>query len=141
MTGQVIKYFPPGAVQLVQPMLSCVGVLHRNEGEKAMTVNVLGTKYTIKESNKVMDQTLENCDGYCDASIKVIVIDSFKEFTGSKKDLESYKKQVIRHELVHAFLFESGLDGCSWAKDEEIVDWIACQFPKLQNAFAQCNAI
>lgn len=106
-----------------------------------MTVNVLGTKYTIKESNKVADQNLENNDGYCDCSIKTIVIDTLKEFPGSLADLESYKKQVIRHELIHAFLFESGLSCNSWAKDEEIVDWIAHQFPKLQNAFVQCNAI
>lgn len=106
-----------------------------------MTVNVLGVDYTIKESNKVADLNLEENDGYCDHTTKTIVIDTFKDFPGSVKDLESYKKQVIRHELVHAFLFESGLNGCSWAKDEEIVDWIACQFPKLHNAFAQCNAL
>ena len=106
-----------------------------------MTVNILGTKYTIKESNKVADVTLEHADGYCDHTTKTIVIDTFKNFPGSLEDLESYKKQVVRHELIHAFLFESGLDACSWAKDEEIVDWIACQFPKLQNAFVQCNAI
>lgn len=106
-----------------------------------MTVNVLGTKYTIKESNKVADQNLEHNDGYCDHSVKTIVIDTFTNSPGSLEDLETYRKQVIRHELIHAFLFESGLDGCSWAKDEEVVDWIACQFPKLQNAFEQCNAI
>ena len=106
-----------------------------------MIVNVLGTKYTIKESNELADTNLKNNDGYCDHSIKTIVIDTFRVSPGSLEDLETYKKQVIRHELIHAFLFESGLDGCSWAKDEEIVDWIACQFPKLQHAFAQCNAI
>ena len=37
-------------------------------------------------------------------------------------------KKVIRHELVHAFLFESGLSVNSWADNEEIVDWIAIQF-------------
>jgi hypothetical protein len=106
-----------------------------------MQVNVLGTKYTIKESNKVEDFNLENNDGYCDHSTKTIVIDTFKNFPGSLEDLESYKKQVIRHELIHAFLYESGLDACSWAKEEEIVDWIACQFPKMKNAFEQCNAL
>jgi hypothetical protein len=106
-----------------------------------MTVNVLGTEYTIRNADKVTDPSLEDCDGYCDTSTKTIVIDIFKVSLGSKEDLEAYKRQVVRHELVHAFLFESGLDACSWAKDEEIVDWIACQFPKLQNAFAQCNAI
>ena len=106
-----------------------------------MTVNVLGTKYTIKESNRVADANLENNDGYCDCSTKTIVIDTFKDAPGSLGDLELYKKQVIRHELIHAFLFESGLNVCSWAKDEEIVDWIACQFPKLMKTFEQCNAI
>jgi hypothetical protein len=106
-----------------------------------MTVDVLGTQYSINESNKLDDLNLENNDGYCDTSIKRIVIDTFKDFPGSKQNLDEYKKQVIRHELVHAFLFESGLDGCSWAKDEEIVDWIACQFPKMLKSFEQCNAL
>ena len=106
-----------------------------------MTVNVLGTIYTIKESNEVEDLNLKENDGYCDHTTKTIVIDTFKDSPGSVKDLESYKKQVIRHELVHAFLFESGLSGCSWAKDEEIVDWIACQFPKLSKAFETAKCI
>ena len=109
-----------------------------------MTVNVLGTKYTIKKSNKVEDLGLEHADGYCDHSTKTIVIDTFKNYEGLPDALgnfNEYEKRVIRHELVHAFLFESGLGVNSWAKDEEIVDWIANQFPKLQDAFAQCNAI
>lgn len=109
-----------------------------------MTVNVLGTKYTIKKSNKVEDLGLEHADGYCDHSTKTIVIDTFKNYEGLPDALgnfNEYEKRVIRHELVHAFLFESGLSANSWAKDEEIVDWIACQFPKLQDAFAQCNAM
>ena len=47
----------------------------------------------------------------------------------------------IRHEVVHAFLEESGLSDCSlrpemaWARNEEMVDWIAIQFPKMLEAF------
>lgn len=106
-----------------------------------MTVNVLGMEYTIKESNKVADATLESCDGYCDTSTKTIVIDTFQHSPDSLEDLEAYKKKVTRHELVHAFLYESGLSCNSWAKDEEIVDWIALQFPKLLKAFEQCEAL
>lgn len=106
-----------------------------------MTVEVLGTDYSIVQSNKVNDLNLENNDGYCDTSIKRIVIDTFNDSPGSKQNLDEYKKQVIRHELIHAFLFESGLDGCSWAKDEEIVEWIACPFPKLLKVFEDCNAL
>ena len=106
-----------------------------------ITVDILGVEYTIKESNKVEDVNLENCDGYCDHSTKTIVIDTFQDSPNSLKDLETYRKLVIRHEMVHAFLFESGLGGCSWAKDEEIVDWIAAQFPKMLNTFKELNVI
>ena len=109
-----------------------------------MIVNVLGTEYTIKKSNRVEDLGLEHADGYCDYSTKIIVIDTFEtyeELPDSLKNLNDYEKKVIRHELVHAFLYESGLSVNSWAKDEEIVDWIACQFPKLIKVFEQSNAI
>lgn len=106
-----------------------------------MTVEVLGTKYEIIESDKVQDYILENNDGYCDFSTKKIVIDTFKNTSDSMEDLEKYRKQVIRHELVHAFLFESGLDASSWGKNEEIVDWIAIQSLKLFEAFMKVDAI
>ena len=61
---------------------------------------------------------------------------------GMKKNLADYKKQVIRHEIIHAFVFESGLDTCSdWAKNEEMVDWIAIQFPKLLKAFKEADCL
>lgn len=107
-------------------------------------VGVLGTMYSIEQSNKVDDISLDHMDGYCDTSTKTIVIDTFKNYEGqpdSLGNLDEYEKKVIRHELIHAFLFESGLSNNSWAKDEEIVDWIACQFPKMLKAFEQCDAI
>lgn len=85
-----------------------------------MTVDVLGTKYTITESNKVKDDNLNSGDGYCDHSTKQIVIDTFQDSPGSLADLKTYRQQVIRHELVHAFLFESGLGADSWGINEEI---------------------
>jgi hypothetical protein len=105
-----------------------------------MTVDVLGTKYTITQSDKLEDIELEKNDGYCDHSTKQIVIDTFKDSPGSLADLDEYKKQVIRHELVHAFLFESGLGADSWGINEEIVDWIAYQFPKMAAAFEKVGA-
>ncbi|MCZ9313169.1 MAG: hypothetical protein O0V67_07305 [Methanocorpusculum sp.] len=106
-----------------------------------MTVDVLGTKYEIIESDRISDNNLDNNDGYCDFSTKKIVIDTFKNTPGSMEDLEKYRRQVIRHELIHAFLFESGLDASSWGKNEEIVDWIAIQFLKLFDAFEKADAL
>lgn len=105
-------------------------------------VNILGTEYTIEESNQEKDETLIGKDGYFDSSIKKCVIDEMSETgVGVKKNLPEYKKAVTRHELVHAFLFESGLDSCSWATNEEMVDWIAIQFPKLFKAFQEADCL
>ena len=106
-----------------------------------MIVDVLGTKYTIENSNKMDDLNLETNDGYCDPSTKKIVIDTFKHTIDAMDDLESHRKKVVRHELIHAFLYESGLHACSFAINEELVDWIALQFPKMQKAFEQCEVI
>lgn len=110
---------------------------------KEMTkVNVLGTDYLIMESNEKEDPTLIGKDGYCDTSIKKCVVDEMND-TGpnAKKNLSEYKKSVKRHELIHAFLYESGLDTCSWAGNEEMVDWLAIQFPKMLSAFIELGCI
>lgn len=108
-----------------------------------MIIKILGTPWTLKESNKTADPSLENCDGYCDETIKQIVVEKppGKHIPGLKHDLNEYQKKVIRHEIIHAFLFESGLAESSWADNEEIVDWIASMFPKLKDVFENTNAM
>lgn len=108
-----------------------------------MQIDVLGTVYTIHERNENQDPKLRECNGYCDESVKEIVVDDYREAQDprNKANLARHKNKVLRHELTHAFLTESGLNENSWAKDEEIVDWIAYQFPKLAKAFkdAKCE--
>ena len=106
-----------------------------------MQVDVLGTTYSIEESDKSKDRDLEDSDGYCDFISKSIVINTFKEEPGNVKDLDNYRKKVLRHELIHAFLYESGLDACSWGIKEEIVDWIALQFPKMMKIFEESKCL
>lgn len=107
-----------------------------------MKVNVLGTEYNLIESNEANDERLNGRDGYCDTSTKECVVDEMQGTEpGMKKNMPEYKKAVIRHELIHAFLFESGLDICSWAENEELVDWIAIQFPKMLKAFIEAGCV
>lgn len=112
-----------------------------------MTVNVLGTEYTIEKRKTEEDTNLQEADGYIDTSVKLIVIEDMQEEQGKKIDLESYAKQVIRHEIVHAFLFESGMDSGTyicregWARNEEMVDWFALQFPKIYKAFLEVGGL
>lgn len=107
-----------------------------------MKVNVLGTEYNLIESNEANDERLNGRDGYCDTSTKECVVDEMQGTEpGMKKNLPEYKNAVKRHELIHAFLFESGLDICSWAENEELVDWIAIQFPKMLKAFIEAGCV
>lgn len=112
-----------------------------------MRINILGSKWKIKEKTDEEDPILETADGYCDHSIKTIVLREMHPDKDSLKDLGAYRKKVLRHEIVHAFLHESGLAEnahtpySSWAKNEEMVDWIALQGPKLHKAWKDANAL
>ena len=81
-------------------------------------------------------------DGWCDPSVKEILIFNYKQSAESVKDLIAYQKKVLRHEIVHAFLYESGLwqnayGSKCWAKNEEMIDWMAIQIPKIQRAYKE----
>lgn len=105
-----------------------------------MKVNILGTEYNLIESNETQDENLKGKDGYCDTSTKECVVDEMAETgIGMKKNMPMYKNAVKRHELIHAFLYESGLDEESWASNEEMVDWFAIQFPKMLKVFEEAN--
>lgn len=117
-----------------------------------MTVDILGVEYTILEGSESQYPALSVCDGYTDTSIKTIVIPDFdgdgddNQGIMDKSDLGTYKKQLLRHEILHAYLFESGLDACSnepesWARNEEMVDWFAIQTPKLYKTFLALDII
>ena len=119
----------------------------------ARKISVLGTDYTIRfvESgeNEYMEQM--GYGGLCDGDSHEIFILLLKTCEEWEKDpdekIEAKQREIIRHELVHAFLNESGLrynshtpDG-AWAKNEEMVDWFAIQFPKMLKAFQQADAL
>ena len=109
------------------------------------TVNILGTEYEIVID--APDEMLpEGADGAMDQSIKRIVVAKFESDRNCIKDLDSYRKKVLRHEIIHAFLYESGLWNNSgtvtaWGQSEEITDWIAIQFPKMLEAFEEAGCI
>ena len=102
-------------------------------------INVLGTEYTIKLTNEKKDPELKNLNGYCLSLAKQIVIDDKPNDTTS----DSITKRTIRHELLHAFFYESGLDNeAPWsAHEEELVDWFALQLPKIVKACKEADAL
>ncbi len=106
-----------------------------------MNLNILGTLYTVEELTREEDPLLENMDGYCDKTKKRIVI-STKSPDSDLGDWEVYRRKILRHEIIHAFLFESGLHECwehGFGHDETYVDWIAAQHPKLHAVFVEAG--
>lgn len=107
-------------------------------------VHILGAEYTIKEQSENENKLLEGCDGYCDWTTRVIVVE--REMVGNLEDMEAYIRKVLRHEIVHAFLLESGLHECSgetesWASNETMVDWIARQGEKIYAAWREAGVL
>lgn len=118
-----------------------------------MTINILGTPYSVgmKRYEEVEDFERLSISGYCDGYSKEIVVCDMHTFKGWEKEKENSiaeaQKQTLRHEIVHAFLTESGLTDnahiceVSWAKNEELVDWIANQGLKIHKAWVEAGAV
>lgn len=120
---------------------------------KVEKVNILGTEYRI-EIHKVSEDSFmeeKRLAGYCEEENKLIVVADMSEekyFAGmDEKAQETYRKKTLRHEIMHAFLNESGLSDSSnrfdsaWAKNEEMVDWFAIQSPKIFKVFVELGIL
>lgn len=118
-----------------------------------MTVDILGSKYEILYKNYDEEESFKRCGicGFCEALTRKIVICNMDTFAGweheSEKRKRAEEKLSLRHEIVHAFFNESGLcsdahrpDG-SFALDEELVDWIAQQGPKIYKAWESAKCL
>lgn len=118
-----------------------------------MKIDILGTEYRIETHKASEDSYMEEkgLAGYCEEENKLIVVADMSEekyFVGmDEKAQETYRKKTLRHEIMHAFLNESGLSDSSnrfdgaWAKNEEMVDWLAIQAPKIFSTFKKMNIL
>lgn len=101
-------------------------------------VNVLGTEYQIQSSEDIHRTLMESQNtGECDMYAKVISI-SPQEYiiNDSREDVrKSVYNICMRHEILHAFFHEAGVD--KYSADETLVDFIAMQFPKMKELFEE----
>lgn len=106
-------------------------------------VNILGADYTIEEHTAREDPKLEMASGYCDPSVKKVVI--LKDPDASifnAEDMDTILKATLRHELIHCFFEESAINSNYLKESEElIVEWIAVQFPKMLKVFKEVGAL
>lgn len=99
---------------------------------KNRIIDVLGTKYVIIVGNRKDFDNLKELDGYCDLTEKTIVIDDFKDTEGLQmENVQVAQDKVLRHEVIHAFLYESGISSATDFTEEQLVEWMAIQMPKI----------
>lgn len=55
------------------------------------------------------------------------------------------QKENLRHEIIHAFLLESGLgyniEHKEYGHEETMIDWLAIQSPKIFKAFKEAGCL
>lgn len=116
-------------------------------------INVLGVPYTVHYTDYENDEYMrrDGVSGYCDFVEQKIVVanDATIPIHADCTPFANrvYEKETLRHELIHAFLFQSGLDAGTlqysgpWARNEEMIDWFAMQGPKIIKAWQEADAL
>ena len=97
---------------------------------KKLEIDIFGSIYTVVIGEREeLDISYENA-GECNVYEKVIKICTTvndKEFSPSMKD--KYMLEVIKHEISHAMLYESGLVDLGF--DELLPNWLSVNVDKL----------
>ena len=83
-----------------------------------------------------------NADGLHKEYAKEIIVRKLEGFLGANDKAEEKKeraKEVLRHEIIHAFFSEAGLD--DYSANEQLVNWLAIQLPKIKKVCEEIEAI
>lgn len=98
-------------------------------------IKILGTEYEVINQTVSENSKLENANGLCEFWSKQIIVDEAQPERTTYDNLDAFNRKVLRHEVIHAFFGESGLR--NYMEDEDLVDWIAVQFPKIAKVFEE----
>lgn len=116
-------------------------------------LDIMGTPWEISVRDYCDDPYFKefNASGYCSNPEKLIVLCDAKTDPEKEREDEYFLKEnmktCLRHEIVHAFLYESGLGESAtrpheaWSVHEEMVDWIAQQTPKIYKTFEKAGCL
>lgn len=103
------------------------------------SVNILGTEYQI-----IIDDEMHRTerDGTERRYLHEISLRPKADMLNSEAtDYERALRfnEVGRHEILHAFFDESGLEG--YSEDEQLINWLAVQSPKIFRAFTELELL
>jgi len=105
-------------------------------------INILGTEWIISVENISDKFEQRYAEAYTDNSIKKMFIAIRDAEPDDCENIINIRKQYARHEIIHAFFYECGLGtntngDSAWAINEEMVDWWALNFHKVEKVFKE----
>ena len=104
---------------------------------KGKTINILGTRYIIIEDKSIAK---ENADGLTRVFNHQIIVRPYKKMLGteynfSDEERKACYRETMRHEIIHAFLKESGNE--EYFSDEHLVQTLAVLYPKINAVLSE----
>ena len=89
-------------------------------------INVLGEEYKVIYEEETYSNGNKVC-GYCDYEAKEIHIDRNNNM----------RDETLKHEIIHAMLYESGIEFGYYFHNEECVNYFALQLDKINKCVEQ----
>ena len=107
--------------------------LFTNRYPEGTTFNILGTEYILKYNSKRCQ--MNDAVGLCETYSKIIYLDlSASDSIHSVENLYLFFVKVLRHELMHGFFYEMGLD--CYSHDEVLVDALAIKSDQIMHVLS-----
>lgn len=116
-----------------------------------MIVNILGTDYEIITIEPTESLIRDGFTGFCDKfahKIEIVNLKNHPEWNDMHEEiLQAATQETLRHEIIHAFFYESGLKDSAnefcgaWCTNEEMIDWFAIQGTKIAKAWADAGCL
>lgn len=106
------------------------------------SVDILGTEYKIKSVYSKDFPKLKTAVGVCENCAEELFISK----DGEDRDdyylkYDKFQRKVLRHEIIHAFMWQSGFTDISTDEEERITEWISIMAPKMLISFAKSGAL
>ena len=100
------------------------------------TIEILGHEWTVLVTTDDVEPRLKDCTGFTDWTSRKVVVSRIPESDTNLDYPDALMRKVLRHEIIHAYMFESGL-GDDWTHpevghDETMIDWMAYHLHKLE---------
>lgn len=102
-------------------------------------INILGTDYEILIDNSLLDS---GNDGVCDSLNKRIATVEIEKLLSDNNSIDDKIKRythILRHEIIHAFFYECGLQ--KYFDDEMLTEFLTIQFIKLYDMFDELGIL